>query len=930
MGNWVRRLVRLALAAALAAGAAPVCALADEGPAPAEAPAGRVLTVAFPPTPGISALDESGVRSGIFYDWLVEIAKYTGWTYEFVDGDVEELMDRVASGEIDLMGGMYLREQLADSYGYARMPIGSNHAFLVCPEDRDDLVSYDVRSLDGASIGVYEKAVEKNRRLQNFIDFNGLDCRIVPLGLDSYESCLADGLVDVKLGSEVGVPEGCKVVAEFENEPYYIVSAAGSDLVAEVDAAMEQVFAADPAFADELYRAYYPEARWSPLSLTKDDRAFVEASGSVTVAVVADRYPLYYERDGSCQGIVKDVFDRIAELTGLSFRFVHAATYEEAIGLVASGGADLLGGFMDDAHAAAERGLALTKGFASLDEVVLRNKLTLGDGREQVFAQIEGRVAGEAAEGARVERFASYAECLEAVNQGRADFTSMPASYAERLFMDRSFSNVTPATSDHRETSFTVAFPQPVDAGLYAVMSKAINSLTQEELDSALSRNAVPMGDRPVSLRSLIVENPLVAAGVVLVVALLVAAVAIVVSVSKVRNRMMEIRLEKAEETGRAKADFLSRMSHEIRTPMNAIIGLSNVASLSGEATPAIRASLEKINTSAQFLLALVNDILDMSKIENDKMRIEPAPMSPRSLAERLQSMFGLLAEEKGLALEVRCDVEGLVEADDVRLQQVLANLLTNAFKFTDAGGAVQLTLHETARAGGAASIRFGVKDDGAGIKEEDLERIFVSFEQAAENRRNAQGTGLGLAISSNLVRLMGGRLEVSSRWGEGSEFFFTLRLPVAGGEGPEGKGGSLAEEAPARTLSGTRALVAEDNDLNAEIAQALLEMEGVASDRAADGREAVELFAASEPGAYDFVLMDVKMPVLDGLAAAGEIRALPRADARAVPIVALTANTFQEDRDKAAAAGMDAFVPKPFDARQLYDTLEGLLGRQG
>lgn len=936
MRNWAARLARLAIVLALTVVAVP--AFADESPTststssePTESTGStRVLKVAFPETPGISMVDADGVRSGIFYDWLVEIAKYTGWSYEFIDGDAAELMDELPDASYDLMGGMYYREQMDEVCDYTQLPMGSNRALLICSEDNDNIVSYDLRSLNGKTIGVFKNATEKIRRLENFLAFSNLTCTVVPLDSQAYETCLADSTTDIMLGSDVQVREGCKVVAEFDGEPHYIVVPEGSPIIAELDAAMTKVLSASPSFSEELYRTYFPEEYHNPLELTDADRHFIDRTGTIEVAVAADRYPVYYERDGVYQGVVKDVFDRISERTGLTFRFIHAATYEQAIELVLSGRADLMGGFMDDEHAAAERGLALTKDFASLDEVVLRNKKSATVLSDSVFAQIEGRPAADVAEGARVEFYSTYEECLNAVNEGRADFTSMPASFAESLFVERSYANVTPATSDHSNTVLSLAFPYPVNANLYGVVNKAVSSFTDGELDSVLSRYAVPVNGRQVTLVSLVQDNPLLAVVVGLVALLLVAAVAVVVSVSKVRGRMMEMRLEKAEATSRAKAEFLSRMSHEIRTPMNAIIGLSNVASLSGEATPAIRSSLEKINTSAQFLLSLVNDILDMSKIENDKMHIRPAPMSLVSLVERLQSMFCMQAEEKGLALTVRCEVEGLVEADDVRLQQVLANLLTNAFKFTEAGGSVELIVEEVAHRDGGKVVRFSVRDDGAGIAEEDLERIFVSFEQAAENRRNAQGTGLGLAISSSLVRLMEGTLEVKSAVGKGSEFFFTLDLPtVVEGEEKQAALEAPAEAAPGATLAGTRALVAEDNDLNAEIAVALLEMKGVVADRASDGREAVELFSASKPNTYDFVLMDVKMPVLDGLAAAAQIRGLDRPDAN-VPIVALTANTFQEDRDQAAAAGMDAFVPKPFDARQLYETLSSLLAQEG
>ena len=531
-------------------------------------------------------------------------------------------------------------------------------------------------------------------------------------------------------------------------------------------------------------------------------------------------------------------------------------------------------------------------------------------------------------EASEVVHYRTYEDCLEAVNSGRADATSMPVAFAEGLFIDHSFSNITPATSEHHEAGLSFALAKPVDTELYSIMSKAVNSFSQDELDTIASHNSMPSFGKQRTIQALVSENPLLVVALSLVLCLFVGAIVIVVSVAKVRNRMMEMKLEKVEEMGRAKTDFLSRMSHEIRTPMNAIIGLSSVASLSGEATPSIRSSLEKINMSAQFLLSLVNDILDMSKIENDKMRIETAPLRLRSLAERLQSMFFLQAEDKGVLFETRCDADDVVVGDDVRLQQVLANLLSNALKFTDPGDAIRLSVVVLMRDEGSARVRFSVEDTGAGIREEDLERIFVSFEQASENRRNAQGTGLGLAISSNLVRLMGGRLDVQSRVGEGSEFFFVLELPTADEE-------ALGdEETPAetadRSLAGTRVLLAEDNDLNAEIAVALLDMQGVEARRAANGREAVDMFEASEPGAFDFVLMDVKMPLLDGLEAAIEIRSLDREDARTVPIIALTANTFQEAREDAAAAGMDGFIPKPFDAQQLYETLRSYLPRKG
>lgn len=891
-------------------------------------PGMRLVKVAFPEVNGISMTSEAGVRSGLFYDWLVEIAKYTGWEYEFVGGDVEDLLNAAVKGDIDLIGNMYHREQLDGSLDYANYSMGSNYSLLICREDNNSVVSFDLGTLNGKTIGVYRNATEKNRRLEAFLQLNNLSCNVVRLDIEDYERCLETGMADVMLGNELEVRAGYRVIAGFEGEPYYIALPKGSDLTAELNWATAQIYAADAGFARTLRSRYFPQGYHSQLTLTEADRAFVDQAGTISVAVVADRLPLYYQNEGTYGGVVKEAFDRISERTGLSFRFEHAATYAEALDMVRSGRADVMGSFMDDEHKAGELGLSLTRGFAVLDEVVLRNKLREKPDSDAILAQMSGRGDPSDLESANVIYFDTYRECLEAVNAGRADFTCMPAAFAENLFTERAYNNIVPSSADQRDITLSIALPKPVNSAMYSLLNKTVGSFTQDERAAMLVHSETPVSRHVPSLETIVSSNPMAVVAVSLVFSLLVGVVAIVVAASKVRSRTMALKLEQAEETSHEKSDFLSRMSHEIRTPMNAIIGLSSVATLSGEATPSVQSSLEKINTSAQYLLALVNDILDMSKIENGKMHLEAAPVPLRALADRLNSMYCILAEEKGIALTVRCESDRVVVADDVRLQQVLANLLSNAFKFTEPGGSVLLVIDVTSGDEGKAVVRFSVSDDGAGIRPEDLDRIFESFEQVAENHRNAQGTGLGLAISSNLVRLMGGRLDVRSRLGEGAEFFFTLTLPYAPSE--DSSSDQTVCVTPGtntkRSLVGVRALLAEDNDLNAEIAVALLELEGVRADRAANGREAVDLFASSERGYYDIVLMDVQMPVLDGLSAVRELRALDRDDAHTIPIVALTASTFQEDRDETAAAGMDGFLPKPFDARQLYDTLRYFL----
>lgn len=390
------------------------------------------------------------------------------------------------------------------------------------------------------------------------------------------------------------------------------------------------------------------------------------------------------------------------------------------------------------------------------------------------------------------------------------------------------------------------------------------------------------------------------------------------------QNKIAYTKLKRIEELSKVRSEFLSRMSHEIRTPLNAIIGLTNLMKLSGTINSSAQKNVAKIDSSAKFLLSLVNDVLDMSKIESAKMQIESKPLAMDNMLKQLQNIFQPMAESKNISLQFHCElIHKYFYGDELRLKQILTNLLSNAYKFTENGGMITVTVAEKVTENDSSEVFFSVRDTGVGIPESDMERIFGSFEQVlSKSRNNQQGTGLGLTISKSLVQLMGGVLKVQSEVGAGSEFFFILTLPVYTGE--------ITEELEDTTLpqehdllQGKSILLAEDNALNAEIAVALLEMQGVIVECVENGQQAVERFASQPLGAYDLILMDLQMPVKNGLEAAMEIRALDRADAQKIPIIAMTANTMQEDREKARGVGMNGFIPKPFDVEQLYKSVE-------
>lgn len=383
----------------------------------------------------------------------------------------------------------------------------------------------------------------------------------------------------------------------------------------------------------------------------------------------------------------------------------------------------------------------------------------------------------------------------------------------------------------------------------------------------------------------------------------------------------------RADLASRAKSEFLSRMSHEIRTPLNAIIGMTDLALIKGKSMERVPEYLGKIQRSARYLLALINDILDMSRIESGKLHLEEGVLDLDGLTEDAEVFTRPQADAKQIQFEVEKAYHSRwLKGDALRLNQILVNLLSNALKFTNTGGKITLSIRQ--EAGDGVKIRFSVRDTGIGISPENITRIFKAFEQAEDSTaRRFGGTGLGLAISGNLARMMGGKLEVDTEEGKGSEFYFTAAFQELD-ERDLPKEGPAAMDLP-MDFAGKQVLLVEDNELNAEIAREIMEMAGLVVQEAHDGQEAVDAFAASQPFTFAAVLMDIRMPVMDGLEATRRIRRMERPDARTTPILALTANAFDEDMKKSIESGMDGHLAKPFEIKQLFALLEKVLEKK-
>ena len=391
------------------------------------------------------------------------------------------------------------------------------------------------------------------------------------------------------------------------------------------------------------------------------------------------------------------------------------------------------------------------------------------------------------------------------------------------------------------------------------------------------------------------------------------------------KNVALQLAVQRETKANLAKREFLFNMSHDIRTPMNAIIGFTALAQTHIDDRGQVEDYLKKISVSSQHLLSLINDVLDMSRIESGKVTLEAKPVHLPELVHELRDIIQAVVSKKDLSLTL--DTVGVenedVIADPLRLEQILINVLANAVKFTPDGGQIGLWIvqKDTAPAG-YADFEFHIKDNGIGMSEEFQKHIFEQFaRERTSTVSKIQGTGLGMAITKSLVDMMGGRITVKSEQGKGSEFTISLRFPIG-----EAKTGQTPPAAKASAFTGKKLLVVEDNELNLEIASTLLKEAGFEVDTAENGKIAVEKVEAASADRYDLVLMDIQMPEMDGYEATRRIRALPDAKKAALPIVAMTANAFEDDRKNALHAGMNGHIAKPLDIQKLFQVLSELL----
>lgn len=674
-------------------------------------------------------------------------------------------------------------------------------------------------------------------------------------------------------------------------------------------------------------------AETPPAAFTEEERAYIAQAKPLKVGYVRDRRPVSFcDGNGELAGISRPIFDRIAKISGLTFQYVELPEGQVTYDYLLQEGFDLVTGVEYNSENQHARGILISDPYLSSRKVIVAKEglnfasdapltVAISTGSQTIKKVLSGQYPNF-----RFTDYPTMEACLDAVKNGEADLL-IQNQYVTEYWLYKPIYNdlmVIPVMEMGDQLCFSAVTPLIEDSSpewrekeiLISVINKSIAQIPGSEISAyVVSGTLENMYEYTAADFMYQHRYTLVLLGIALLIICLLGYTAL-------RARFRSIS---AQADAKAKSDFLSTMSHEIRTPLNGLISLNYLMQQNADDHDKITSYLKQSSNISQYLLSLLNNILDMSKLQDREVTLEQKPLDLDLLLETVESVERGGLERKGLHFTVTADFPypGIL-GDTVRIQQILLHLLDNARKYTQPGDAVTVSGSQTKDAHGDILTQIRVRDTGRGMSEDFCKQIFQPFTQERDTVSQGNGgTGLGLSICSLLAKRMGGSLTVESALGEGSCFTFTFTAKPAA---PvlEAAAAKDAETGSAAQSGGPRILIAEDNELNGQILTELLEEEGFQVLRTENGRKAVEAFERSSPGEYGVILMDLLMPEMNGFEAAEAIRALNRPDAGTVKIYACTANTSQEDRDRAFRSGMDDFIAKPINVTELIRKLRG------
>ena len=890
-------------------------------------------------------VDENGVRRGFGYELMQALAGYAGWKFEYVKCDWSDCFDKLENGEIDVIGDISYTEERAQEMLFSEEPMGEEKYILYADLSHTDIETSNFKSMDGKRVGVL-LGTEPESMLTEWEKKNGIHTEHVNVyDNDDVKKKLADNEIDcfVSLEESIWSERGISSVTNIgKSGIYFAINKERSDIKEELDCAMRQLDKDSPFFKADLYKKYFT-LDYSQI-LTGEEKSWMKEHGAIRIGFLNDDPAVFFmdEETGKLTGMLAEYIACAKDCLGnqiLKFNIQSYDDYDEMIQALQNCEIDMIFYAGRNPNFAEEKGFALTNTAWTYSLMAVTDKKYFNENEVQTVAvpkekeALKQHIAFNYPQWKFVD-YDSFNDAADMVIKEKADCFIMGTSQVIKYDNNKDFKSI-PLTKT-MEACFAVRCGE---GNLLSILNKTLKTMPSDMLTSALA--IYDSTADKVTFFDFIKDNLPVffgatsffALGIIGIILVLLrkarkaeTAAKIAAEDTQKLNDKLEIALKKAEDASLAKTSFLHNMSHDIRTPMNAVLGYAQLMKdeLKGKGMPETSEHLEKLQQSGKLLLSIINNVLDMARIESGRMEIDESYAQIEYIRQDLFEIFDDEAKKKNIAFNYTMNVEhDHVLTDITKVKEIFVNILSNAIKYTPAGGSVMVNVEELPCDEPEYMIaRTRISDTGIGMSQEYLTKIFDAFTREQNTTKSKiAGTGLGMSIVKKYVELLGGTIDVESELGTGSAFTVTLKHKIAD-ESCYAKKHVEELGTGSEILNGRHILLAEDNDLNAEIAEAILERVGLKIERVEDGVQCVDRIAKMPVGTYDMILMDIQMPKMDGYKATQEIRHLPDKDKACIPIIAMTASAFEEDKREAIAAGMNGHITKPINVDELMAIL--------
>lgn len=872
--------------------------------------------------------DKNGNRSGYGYEYEQAVSAYTGWDYDYVTGNWEELLKKLQNGEIDLMSSLSYTDERAKTMLFSDLPMGEEKYYLYADLANSDISASDISSLNGQSIAMMENSVQTTQFYDWEKKYNVKTKHVFVNSMDSAMEMFAKHEIQGVISTETSIWVNTGLAAVFTtggSEIYYGINKNRPDLKEELDSAMRAMENDKPFYSDELYKQYI--ATQSVAALSSDEQEWLKQHGAIQVGYLKNDpgFSAVDPKSGKLMGVVNDYIEYASNCfeQPLEFNLVGLDSQEELIQAVRDNKIDMIFHVNQNPYYAEKNGLALSNTVLSVPFAAVT--------AQEAFDESAENTVAIAKENSKYKWYVTYnypnwniKECNsikdaeQAVRNGKADCFIARSGQAMDYVNDKKMHSV--FLTKTANTSFAVGKGNTI---LMSILNKTLKSIQTSKLTGAVSMYEDSL--KRVTFTDFIKDNFLMVIIMFSLVFILILGMFIhLLKKAKVAETKARESQIQAENANAAKSAFLFNMSHDIRTPMNALLGYNQL--IKKELTdPKLLHYQRAIENSGNLLLAIINNVLDMARIESGRAELDESYARIDQTVDEIKSVFEPQADKKGLNLIFETQVEHQhVLCDITKTKQILVNLISNAVKYTPAGGTVTVAVQEIpCEQENSVKIQIEVRDTGIGMSKEFLPTLFDSFSRERNTTvGKVAGTGLGMAIVKKYVDLMGGSIDVKSELGKGTVFTLIL-IQKKADENYYGQKASKTDAADMESsLRGKHILLAEDNELNAEIAIAILEETGLIIDWVEDGVQCVDRIEQMPAGTYDMILMDIQMPNMDGYEATKCIRHLQDIKKAEIPIIAMTANAFQEDAEKCIAVGMNAHLAKPLDIEKVEQTI--------